>query len=361
MTDRQPRVLVVEDQPEIQQLVASMLFVRGLSSSQAGSVARARELIERERPEIIFLDVTLPDGSGLSLVDRAGSDGPLVVVITGSSDLDVAVQALRKGVIDFIAKPFAVGDLFGRIDQVVAEWRARERLRECGRTLAAEAGRADDDLARAEQRVEDAHNAAVAALAAALELKDHETDDHRRRVSANSVRLGRALGLGAEELRALRWGAYLHDVGKIGVPERILSFEGPLAAEDQRVLEQHPALGARILAVVPFLAQAADVVRGHHERWDGRGYPQRLAGSDIPRSARIAALADALDEATSDRPEHRARPFSAFAAELAREADGRFDPRIVETFLAQEPSSWLVQPAANAADGNRKEAAAWNA
>ncbi len=353
MTERMPRVLVVEDQPEVQQLVASMLFVRGLTSSQAGSVARARELIERERPEIIFLDVTLPDGSGLSLVDRAGPDGPLVVVITGSRDLEIAVQALRKGVIDFIAKPFAVGDLFARIDQVVAEWRARERLRECGRTLAVDAGRADGDLARAEQRVEDAHDAAVAALAAALELKDHETDDHRRRVSQNSVRLGRSLGLGVEELRALRWGSYLHDVGKIGVPERILTFEGPLAAEDRRVLEQHPAMGARILAVVPFLAQAADVVRGHHERWDGGGYPSRLAGAEIPRGARIAAVTDALDEETADHPEHRARPFSAFAAQLSREAGGRFDPRIVEAFLAEEPSTWLVRPAAPVAAGQR--------
>ncbi len=348
MTERQPRVLVVEDQPEVQQLVVSMLFVRGLSSSQAGSVARARELIERERPEIIFLDITLPDGSGLSLIDRAGSDGPLVVVITGSHDLEIAVQALRKGVSDFIAKPFAVGDLFARIDQVVAEWRARERMRECGRSLAVDAG----DLARAERRVEDAHDAAVAALAAALELKDHETDDHRRRVSANSVRLGRSLGLGAEELHALRWGSYLHDVGKIGVPERILTFEGPLAAEDRRVLEQHPAMGARILSVVPFLAQAADVVRGHHERWDGGGYPSRLTGTEIPRGARIAAVADALDEATADRPEHRASPFPAFAAELAREAGGRFDPRIVDAFLTEAPSTWLVQPAVPVAAGH---------
>ena len=308
-------------------------------------MARAREVIERERPEIIFLDVTLPDGSGLSLVDRAGSDGPLVVVITGSRDLEIAVQALRKGVIDFIAKPFAVGDLFARIDQVVAEWRARERLRECGRSLGLDAGRADGDLERAERRVEDAQDSAVAALAAALELKDHETDDHRRRVSQNSVRLGRSLGLGEGELRALRWGSYLHDVGKIGVPERILSFEGPLSAEDRRVFEQHPAMGARILAVVPFLAEAADVVRGHHERWDGGGYPARLSGDSIPRGARIAAITDALDEETADRPEHRARPFTSFAEDLAREAGGRFDPRIVEAFLVEEPSEWLVQAA----------------
>jgi len=353
MAERLPRVLVVEDQPEVQQLVASMLFVRGISSLQAGSVARAREVIERERPEIIFLDVTLPDGSGLSLVDRTGGDGPLVVVVTGSRELDTAVQALRKGAVDFITKPFAVGDLFARIDQVVAEWRAREQLRECSRTLTLDVGHADDDLARAERRIEDAHDAAVAALAAALELKDHETDEHRRRVSLNSVRLARASGLDDDGLRALRWGAYLHDVGKIGVPERILSFEGPLSAEDRRVFEQHPAMGARILAIVPFLAGAADVVRGHHERWDGGGYPGRLSGTTIPRGARIAAIADALDEATADRPEHRARPFAAFAEDLAREAGGRFDPQLVEAFLAVDPSQWLVQTAANGAAAHR--------
>ena len=127
------------------------------------------------------------------------------------------------------------------------------------------------------------------------------------------------------------------------------------------MFEQHPAMGARILAVVPFLAQAADVVRSHHERWDGAGYPTRLSGTAIPQGARIVAIADALDEATADRPEHRARPFASFTEDLAREAGGWFDPGLVEAFLAEEPSGWLVQTTDAADEHTSIGGAAWNA
>jgi putative two-component system response regulator len=339
--DRPPRVLVVEDQPEIQRLISSMLYVRQLPNQQAATVARAREIIARDRPEIIFLDINLTDGSGLSLIERAGPDDPLVVVITGAIDIETAVQALRKGAVDFIAKPFTVGDLFTRIDGVVAEWKARERLRAYGRSLEDLVRRTTEDIARTEQRIGNAHDAAVEALAAALSLKDHETDEHRRRVAEHATRLGRAHGLDEGALRALRWGAYLHDVGKIGVPERILARFGALEGDDLRIMEQHPAMGARILGAVPFLAEAAEAVRCHHERFDGTGYPSRLAGTATPLAARIIAIADALDEAIADRPEHRAVPFAAFAAEIAREAGRRFDPDLVKEFLELDPGGWV--------------------
>jgi putative two-component system response regulator len=343
--NRQPCALVVEDSPEILMLVSSMLHVRRLQVLQTSGVAEARRIIAERHPDLLFLDVTLPDGSGLSLVDKTGPDDPLVVVMTGALDLETAVEALRKGAVDFIAKPFTVGDFLARVDRVVGEWRTRERLRAYNRSLEELVRSTADELARSERRVDDAYDMAVAALGAALDLKDYEPVDHCRRVSANTVRLGREVGLSEGELHELGWSAYLHDIGKIGVPERIIALRDELAGEDRRIMEQHPAMGCRILRAVDFLAHATDVVQCHHERFDGTGYPAHLAGTAIPLAARIFAIADALDAATADRPEHRARPFAEFAAELARDGGRRFDPDLVAIFLGMESDGWQLQGA----------------
>jgi len=341
--NRQPCVLVVEDSPEILMLVSSMLHVRQLPVLTACRVTEARRIIAERRPDLLFLDVTLPDGSGLSLVDRSGPDDPLVVVMTGALELETAVQALRKGAVDFISKPFTVGDFLSRVDRVVGEWRTRERLRAYGKSLEEHVRSVAGELAKTAKRVDEAYDMAVAALGAALNLKDYEPEDHCRRVSENSVRLGRAVGLAESELRTLGWSASLHDIGKIGVPERIIASRGDLEGEDRRIMEQHPAMGCRILRAVDFLASATDVVQCHHERFDGTGYPARLAGTAIPLSARIFAIVDALDAATSDRPEHRARPFAEFADELAHDGGKRFDPDLVSIFLSMESDGWRLQ------------------
>jgi putative two-component system response regulator len=322
-----------------------MLHVRQLQVLQASGVAEARRIIAERKPDLLFLDVTLPDGSGLSLVDKTGPDDPLVVVMTGALELETAVEALRKGAVDFIAKPFTVGDFFSRVDRVVGEWRTRERLRAYNRSLENLVRSTADELARSERRVDDAYDMAVAALGVALDLKDYEPVDHCRRVSANTVRLGREVGLPEDDLRRLGWSAYLHDIGKIGVPERIIALRDELAGEDRRIMEQHPAMGCRILRAVDFLAHATDVVQYHHERFDGTGYPVHLAGTAIPLAARIFAIADALDAATADRPEHRARPFAEFADELAGDGGRRFDPDLVAVFLSMDPGGWQLQGA----------------
>ncbi len=276
-------------------------------------------------------------------VEGTAGGGVVVVVMTGALELATAVEALRKGAVDFIAKPFTVGDFFSRVDRVVGEWRTRERLRAYNRSLENLVRSTADELARSERRVDDAYDMAVAALGVALDLKDYEPVDHCRRVSANTVRLGREVGLPEDGLRRLGWSAYLHDIGKIGVPERIIALRDELAGEDRRIMEQHPAMGCRILRAVDFLAHATDVVQYHHERFDGTGYPVHLAGAAIPLAARIFAIADALDAATADRPEHRARPFTEFAGELAGDGGRRFDPDLVAVFLSMDPGGWLLQ------------------
>ena len=342
-----PGVLLVEDQPEVRQLVAGLVRTRGAECDTAASVEEARRLLARKSYGLLFVDVILPDGSGLSLRERLphGTTGeePLMVVITGCADVEVAVRALRAGAVDFIPKPFTAGEFLSRYDRAYEQWRERELVRLYGRTLEALVRTKSDELARSSRRVEEVLDGTVASLGAALNLKDHETADHCVRVSQNSVRLGRRLELSEFELRNLRWGAYLHDIGKIGIHESILLKPGPLTPEERAVTRQHPVMGCAMLANIEFLAHSTDVVLGHHERYDGKGYPHGLAGSAIPLHARIFAVLDALEAITSARPYRLPSTFAEAAADLERSAGGQLDPEIVEAFLEAPADGWVLQ------------------
>lgn len=174
---------------------------------------------------------------------------------------------------------------------------------------------------------------AVGAVVAAVDARDHETTGHSFRVADYALVLGRALGLEADQVRALEWGALLHDVGKIAVPDAILRKSGRLTEEEWHVMRQHPSWGFEMLADVKFLEPALEVVYSHHERWDGGGYPRGLQGAEIPLAARIFAVADTYDSITSDRPYRRARGHSEAVTELCRVAGTQLDPAVVEAFI----------------------------
>jgi len=333
---------VLEDQPEIRSLITAMLSVRGLSCDTADTLAAARELTAKSPYDVFFLDVNLPDGSGLALAEEA-HPSPLVVVITGRSDIRTAVQAIRDGAVDFITKPFSVGDFLQRLDKAVEEWRNRASTRYYAHALENLVVVKANELSQTSRQLDEIRDATVAALGAALNLKDHETSDHCSRVSGNSVRLARALSLSEFELRNLKWGAYLHDVGKIGVPEQILLKAGELTSEERAVVEKHPLMGWNMLRGIEFLGYATDVVLSHHERFDGTGYPSRLAGTEIPLHARIFAVVDALDAMTSERPYRMPLSFAEACRSLQGKAGTQFDPDIVDLFLREPESTWLTQ------------------
>jgi putative nucleotidyltransferase with HDIG domain len=338
-----PKILVLEDERDIQSLVAAMLKIRGYTCDVAGTLAEARARMAAVHYDILLVDVNLPDGSGLALAEEAGENEPLVIVMTGSNDIQTAIQAIRQGAIDFITKPFAVGHFLQRIDKAMEEWRGRSSVQHYARTLETLVRMKSDELSRTSRQIDEVCDMTVAALGAALNLKDHETADHCVRVSCNSVRMGELLGLSAFELKNLKWGAYLHDVGKIGIPERILLKEGELASEERRVVEKHPIMGYTMIRNIEFLAFATDVVLSHHERFDGTGYPHGLKGNRIPLNARIFAVMDTLDAMTADRPYRAALPLSTVGAELERKSGTQFDPEIVEAFIKAPESIWLVQ------------------
>jgi HD-GYP domain-containing protein (c-di-GMP phosphodiesterase class II) len=184
-------------------------------------------------------------------------------------------------------------------------------------------------------RLSEAYGTTVLALSVALELRDDQTGGHAERVTELGLRVARIVAPGLADDPQLEYGFLLHDLGKIGIPDAILLKPGPLTDEERAVIRQHPGLGERIVARVPYLGGlASEVVASHHERWDGRGYPAGLAGEEIPLAARIFALADSWDAMTNDRPYRAALPVEAAVREIESAAGAQFDPHLAEAFLA---------------------------
>jgi response regulator RpfG family c-di-GMP phosphodiesterase len=332
-----PAILVLEDQPEIRSMVHAMVRSRGIACDTAGTLREAQARIAAGGIDIVIADIRLPDGDGLALLEPAGA--PLLLAMTGDGGIDTVITAIRRGAIDFVPKPFTVGELLSRLDRAVEFWREKTARGTRGDGLER---RAVERVETASLRLAQVHEGTVDALITALELNDRETADHCARVARNSVILGSRLGLSELELRDLRWGACLHDVGKIGIPPRILRKPSKLTSTEWSLMRRHPALGSQILRSVDFLAAAGDVVEFHHERFDGNGYPHGISGEQIPLPARIFAVADTLDAITSNRPYRIARPFADAASEIVRLRGSQFDPRVVEAFLAVPPASGVL-------------------
>ncbi len=343
---RTPRLLAVDDEPAILRMITHLVGRESLPCDIASSLKEARAALKSREYDILFLDLTLPDGSGLELLQdpRVRARKVLVVIVTGEHDLEKALQVIRSGAYDFITKPFTLKLFDERLAKVVQEWASRSRLSFYQTSLEALVREKADQLRRQNRRMEQVYDMTVRALGAALDLRDPETEEHCRRVSENSVRLGEKLGLGPRELRNLRWSSYLHDIGKIGIPERILQKTSPLDASEMEVIKGHPLLGQRMIAGIDFLQGATDVVLYHHEKYDGSGYPHGLAGSDIPLSARIFAIMDAMDAMTFDRPYRAALSYETFVQELQRQRGRHFDPQIVDRFLELPASLWGPDP-----------------
>lgn len=192
------------------------------------------------------------------------------------------------------------------------------------------------------KRIEDTYDQTLEALGAALAIRDYGTGGHSRRVTLCCLEIGKALGCSGEELKQIQRGAYMHDIGKIGIPDAILLKPGKLTPEERVIMEAHARIGYDLISPIAFLAGAAEIVLTHQERYDGTGYPQGLMGEEIPLGARIFSVADTLDAMTSDRPYRKALSYAAAQEEITKEAGRQFDPKVVEAFLSIPEETWNV-------------------
>jgi putative two-component system response regulator len=305
-----PTVLVVEDDAANRVLLTRLLERAGYRPVTAddgpSGLAAAIELA----PDVVLLDVVLPGMDGLEICRRLRADPRTValpvVLLTGRTSVDDVVAGLDAGADDFLSKPFHEAELLARL-------RSARRL----------------ELVMAEM---EGAQGVVAALANAVEAKDSMTEHHCQRLAGLAHLLATARGLDPTSIKGIVFGALLHDIGKIGVSDVILKKPGLLTAEEWVEMRRHPIIGEQICRPLQSSREFAPIVRHHHERWDGAGYPDRLKGDEIPIGARIVCLVDAFDAMVHDRPYREARPLDSVVAELAADAGRQFDPELVECF-----------------------------
>ena len=328
-------ILIVEDDPNIVLLLEWILRNEGYERVQATDDGLAvGSLLERVHPDLVILDLHLPRGSGFSVLaeisSRLDPDEYLpVLVLTGDISSDAREQALSNGANDFLRKPFDHVEVLLRIRNLLETRRLHRRL----------------DLRRAElEREVEARTRALAAaqieilerLTTAVEMHDDVTGHHTRRVGEAAARMAAVLGLPPVETDLIRRAAPLHDVGKLGIPDSILKKNGPLTEEEFILVKSHTTIGARMLegGESELIRIAQTIALSHHERWDGQGYPDGLAGEAIPLAARIVALADYVDALAHDRPYRAAWPPDRIHKEIRRQTGRHFDPQVVEAYFS---------------------------
>jgi response regulator RpfG family c-di-GMP phosphodiesterase len=342
------RILFVDDDAGLRSLLRTTFQAVDVELSEAESVATARTVVRVSPPDVVVLDVTLPDGDGVAfckeLRARPETRSAGVVLLTGANGVTKEVGE-AAGADAFLAKPFSPLELLAVVERLAGglhplPFRAEkakgieEQLQLYARDL-----RHLLEIERG-QRVllENAYRETAAALATALESKDSGTRQHCQRVQRYAVELAREANLDVADDPSAEYGYLLHDIGKIGIPDRILLKPGPLNDEERRQMKTHTILGEQMLGGVTLLqGTGLGIVRSHHERWDGSGYPDRLEGNDIPAGARVFAVADALDAMTSDRPYRPAQQWSWAGREIASQSGRQFDPTVVCAFETAEP------------------------
>lgn len=325
-----PVCLIVDDEPRLRQVIRHLMRNDGFRCLEAGDGADALTVLETNPATLVLTDIRMPNVDGIELLRQIRARYPetAVMMLTAVADVESAVSCFAIGALDYLTKPFNLEEVRARVSQALERRRLIIENREYREQL-------EEKVALQARRLEELFLASIQSLAEALEVKDPYTRGHSARVAHYSAVIARTLGLDAEMVRQIELGGHVHDIGKIGVREAVLNKPGPLTAEEYEHIMMHPVVGWRILA--PLLAEtpaALNIVRSHHERFDGRGVPDRLTGTAIPIEARIAAVADSLDAISSGRPYRPAVPGWAEALEeLRRHSGSQFDPDVVNAAL----------------------------
>ena len=346
---RHDRIMIVDDEESVLDLVGTMLARKGYEIVTFSSTQAALEAARSKRGhyDVLLTDLSMPDKSGIELMHELTEiDSSIVkIVMTGFATVDTAVECLREGAYDFIQKPVRDGQLTALLERAL-EYRhlkidnARYQVH-----LEEMVKRRSTQLAASLDEVRRAYDFTLEALVAMLDAREKQTGKHSFRTRDLTVHLARIMGLGGDDLGAVASGAFLHDIGKIGIPDSILLKPGPLTDEEWEVMRTHSEIGYNILRSTPYLKDAAELVLSHHERYDGSGYPRGIKGENICFGARVFGVVDAYDTMRSARVYRDACGQTEAVEELLRHSGKQFDPHVVDAFIEhQDDLETLLNP-----------------
>lgn len=327
-------ILIIDDHFDFVEALSQLLNEHGYRCSVAFNGQSAFAYIEEQQPDLILLDIHLPDIDGLhictELKQRDETRLIPIIIITAQADRQAQLMSIEAGAEGYLQKPIDRQELAIRVHTLL---RVKHR---------------NDTLEPAEN--------VVFALARTVEVRDSYTEGHLHRLAYYAAAVGEQLGLSEREITDVRYGALLHDVGKVGIDETIIHKQGPLNQTEYRVMQQHTIIGERIVAPLRMAAKIGPIVRSHHERWDGSGYPDGLAGEDIPLGARIVAVVDAFDAMTTQRPYNRVMSPRDAVKHLHQGAGSVWDPQIVTNFIEWVAEQGMLLPLERAVGSSKRDA-----
>jgi response regulator RpfG family c-di-GMP phosphodiesterase len=330
------RILIVDDELAQRKLLAVMMEQSGIVCKAAASAEQALDLLRVEPVDGVIADLNMPGKSGMELLKEIRLRYPRIVFVmaTGLEDVRLGVQAMLQGADDYLIKPLQMDSVVVSLDRAFYKKNMEQELESYRRNLEAMVCQRTVQLQKALGQVEESYAETLDALGAAIDLRDGQTAGHSRRVALYSMKILSQLQGTPKQFKTLVMGAWLHDIGKLAIPDAILLKPSALTPDEWTIMQAHVRIGYDLVKRIPFLADAAEVILGHHEHWDGSGYPRGLRGLEIPYSARVFAVADALDAITSDRPYRLAFSFQEARERIRGLAGTQFDPQIAEALLA---------------------------
>lgn len=343
--EKQPaagRVLLVDDELAIPLMLRERLAAEGFECHIASSGKDGLAMIDQTPYAVVISDLRMPEISGLDLLERVRKQQPhaAFLIATGVSDLKVGIEAMKQGADDYIVKPFQLEAVLVSVRRALTKKHMESEIEKYHLRLEEMVEQRSSQLQTAMKRVELTYDETLEALGGALDLRDNETAGHSERVMRYCLEMAGRMNCSRDQVVHIARGAFLHDIGKIGIPDTILLKPAKLTSEERAVMETHARIGYELVSRIAFLAASAEIVLTHQERFDGTGYPQGLVGNEIPLGSRIFAVADTFDAMTSDRPYRKALSYSTARDEIEREAGRQFDPQVVRVFLSVAEDTW---------------------
>jgi putative nucleotidyltransferase with HDIG domain len=332
--DIREKILVIDDELAPRESIRMVLKDQYNVSTVEGAY-EGLEMMSKNPFDLVVMDIRMPKMDGITAlqeIKKRHADTE-VILLTAYASLDTARDAIRCGAFDYLIKPFDKDDIMLVIKKGLKKRRANKDLKMEREILLGRASYLENQVSEARNNLLTYYESTVQALILTIDAKDHYTFRHSGRVAKLSSALAEEMGVSQEAVREIQHAASIHDIGKVGIVESILNKKGHLTTDEYEEIKKHPTIGVRIVQSIPFLEEAIPVIQSHHERYDGNGYPQGIKGEDIPLSARIVAVADAIDAMMRDRPYREALSNDRVLRELNDNSGTQFDASIIDVIL----------------------------